>query len=463
MKPHPWMPNSKPEVLEEMLKTIGVKTVDELYNDIPAEARFRGEWDKLPIGKGRMLSEGEVAEILEEKLSKVKIFKPVPFMGAGVYPVYTPEPVKWVLSLGEILTAYTPYQAEINQGLMQLLFEYQSLMADLLEMEVVNSSMYDWSTALGEAGLMSLRVNKGRRRILVPETMNPRHRRVLQAYVEPHGATVDEYSIDKETGYADLDSLEEKLGSNAAMVYLEYPSYTGVIDENAAHVSEAAHRHGALMVMGVEPVQMALVKPPGRLGADIAVGEGQPLGLPLGYGGPYLGIFAVRWDMKLVRNMPGRIIGLTEDTEGERAYAMILQTREQHIKRARATSNITTNEALMAVMAAAYMMYYGGDGLAELARGLYYKSHYLAKRLSSTGIAAPLLSGFYIREFTVRLPSDAVSARKKLIDKGIMAGVPIGGLTSWLGPNDMTLAVSDLHTKRDLDMLVDALVEVAGL
>ncbi|MEB3787121.1 MAG: glycine dehydrogenase, partial [Desulfurococcales archaeon] len=146
MKPNPWMPNSRPEVLEEMLKAIGVRTVDELYSDIPDEARFRGEWDKLPIGKGRMLSENEVAEILEEKLSKVKTFKPAPFMGAGVYPVYTPEPVKWVLSLGEILTAYTPYQAEINQGLMQLLFEYQSLMADLLEMEVVNSSMYDWST-----------------------------------------------------------------------------------------------------------------------------------------------------------------------------------------------------------------------------------------------------------------------------------------------------------------------------
>ncbi len=463
MKPHPWMPNSRPEILEEMLKTIGVNSVDELYSDIPEEARFHGDWDKLPIGKGRMLSESEVAEILEEKLSRVKVFKPAPFMGAGVYPVYTPEPVRWVLSLGEILTAYTPYQAEISQGLMQLLFEYQSIMADLLEMEVVNSSMYDWSTALGEAGLMSLRVNKGRRRILVPETMNPRHRKVLEAYVEPHDAVVIEYKVDEETGYTDLDSLEEKLNDSIAMVYLEYPSYTGVLDENAAHVAEAAHKRGALMVMGVEPVQMALVKPPGRLGADIAVGEGQPLGLPLGYGGPYLGIFAVKWDMKLVRNMPGRIIGLTEDAEGERAYAMILQTREQHIKRARATSNITTNEALMAVIAAAYMMYYGGEGLAELARGLYYRSHYLAKKLAASGIRAPLLSGFYIREFTVRLPVDAVTARKKLIDKGVMAGVTLAGLTSWLGPGDMTLAVSDLHGKQDLDMLVDVLKEVAGL
>ena len=457
---HPWIPNSVESIKRAMLDYIGVRDVSELYRDIPEHVRLEPEvWDKLPIGAGRPLSEVEVARHMEELFSRINPPRIPPFMGGGVWPHYIPEVVRYIVSRAEFLTAYTPYQPEINQGLMQALFEYQSLVAELLEMEVVNSSMYDWSTALGEALLMAMRVT-GRRRFLVPETMNPRHRRVAETYIRPHGGVLVEFRVDRETGYTDLDDLYSKLSSEVAAVYLEYPHYTGVVDVNAAHVGEAAHRVGALYVMGVEPISMAILKPPGRLGADIAVGEGQPLGLGLNYGGPYLGIFAVRWDGGLIRNMPGRIIGLTEDADGRRAFAMILQTREQHIRRARATSNITTNEALMAIAAAVYLSLLGRRGLVELAKHIWYKSHYAAKRLAEVrGVESPLLKGEFIMDFTVRTPMSSSQLKGKLRERGLVAGIPLAGL-AWFTERDLLLTVTEVHTKEDIDRLVDAVEEI---
>lgn len=439
-----------------MLERIGVSDVSELYSDIPDSVRLKpGDWDKLPIGFGRVLSEMELVDHMEELFSKINSPGIPPFMGGGVWPHYIPEVVRYIVFRSEFLTAYTPYQAEINQGLMQALFEYQSLIAELLEMEVVNCSMYDWSSALGEALLMAMRVT-GRKRFLVPETMNPRHRRVAETYIRAHGGVLVDVRVDRETGFIDLNDLNSKLTREVAAVYIEYPHYTGVVDVNVGHVGELAHRVGALYVMGVEPISMAILKPPGRLGADIVVGEGQPLGLGLNYGGPYLGIFAVRWDGSLVRNMPGRIIGLTDDVDGRRAFAMILQTREQHIRRARATSNITTNEALMAVAAAVYLSLLGKHGLVELAKHIWYKSHYTAKKLSEiSGVEAPLLKGEFIMDFTVRTPINARELKSKLKERGLVAGIPLEGL-AWFTPNDILLTVTEVHSKKHIDYLVES-------
>ncbi|MEB2835961.1 MAG: aminomethyl-transferring glycine dehydrogenase subunit GcvPA [Desulfurococcales archaeon] len=459
---HPWIPNSDPRIAGEMLSRMGLSSVDELYRDIPEAARFRG-WDELPIGEGGPLSEVEVSRRLESLLERVRVYRdPPPFMGGGVWPRYVPELVRYIVERGEFLTAYTPYQAEASQGLLQALFEYQSLMAELLELEVVNSSHYDWSTALAEAVLMAYRYHRGRRRrILVPETMHPRHRAVVEAYSRPHGIVVETVRVDPETGLLDLGDLESRLGSDVAAVYVEYPyTMTGVVEENAAHIGEAAHRAGALYIMGVDPVALALLEPPGRLGADIAVGEGQPLGLGLNYGGPYLGIMAVRWDARLVRQMPGRIIGLTVDSEGRRAFAMILQTREQHIRRARATSNITTNESLAAIAAAVYLSLMGPEGLRGVAEYSWYMAHYAAKRLSEIpGVESPLLAGAFLWDFTVRLPRPAGEVRRELRRRGILAGIPLEGLTPWLGGGDILLTVTELHEKRHVDALAEAIAE----
>ncbi len=458
---HPWIPNSDPRIVREMLEVIGISSVEELYRDIPERVRVR-DWDRLPIGRGGPIPESSVAAAMEDHYSRIARLKAPPFMGGGVWPHYIPEAVRHVTSLGEILTSYTPYQAEASQGLMQALFEYQSLMADLLEMDVVNSSMYDWSTALGEAGLMAMRVTR-RRRILVPETMNPRHRRVLENYVEPPGGVVESVRADRRTGLLSLEDLEARLGDDVAAVYIEYPGYLGQIEENVATIGEAAHRKGALYVMGVEPLSMALLKPPGRLGADIAVGEGQPLGLGLNYGGPYLGIFAVSWSGRLVRQMPGRLIGLTRDAEGRRAFAMILQTREQHIRRAKATSNITTNEALMAIRAAAYMALLGGEGLRSVAEASWYNSHYLASRISELrGVEAPLLESEFMFDFTVRLPTSFRGAMRRLLEHGYAAGIPLEG-HAWFTGSDGLLSATEKHSRSQIEGLVDALAEVLGV
>ncbi len=440
-----------------MLGYLGVSDVTELYRDIPEGFRLKPEdWDKLPIGFGRPLSEVEISRHMDDVFSRINPPRIPPFMGGGVWPHYVPEAVRYIISRAEFLTAYTPYQAEINQGLMQALFEYQSLVAELLEMDVVNCSMYDWSSALGEAILMAMRVT-GRKVFLVPETMNPRHRRVAETYIKPHGGVLVDVRVDRETGYVDLDDLSSKASREVAAIYMEYPHYTGVVDINVGHVSDIARRVEALYIMGVEPISMAILKPPGRLGADIVVGEGQPLGLGLNYGGPYLGILAVRWDGNLVRNMPGRIIGLTEDREGRRAFAMILQTREQHIRRAKATSNITTNEALMAIAAAAYLSLLGKTGLVELAKHIWYKSHYAARRLQEIkGVQAPLLKGEFIMDFTIRTPIEAVNLRDMLKNHGIIAGIPLKGL-AWFTEKDLLLTVTEVHSKEDIDVLVSSI------
>ncbi len=467
MVKHPWLPNSPDNIKEEMLKRIGVDSVEDLFKDIPPGIRVRG-WENLEIGAGRPLSEIEVRRIVDQQLSKNRVYKnPPPFLGAGAWPHYVPAVVKYIVSRGEFLTAYTPYQPEASYGLMQGIYEYQSLMAELLDMDVVNASMYDWASAVAEAVLMASRIKRSGGRVLVPATMNPYHRRVLETYTWPKDIVVEEVSYDRETGLLDLEDLKEKLSrGNVVAVYIENPGFLGFIEENAGDIGEIAHDYGALYIVGVEPLSLGLLKPPGQLGADIAVGEGQPLGLGLNYGGPYLGIFATRFNMKYIRQMPGRIIGLTTTIDGSgRAFAMILQTREQHIRREKATSNICTNEALCAIAAAVYLSLLGREGIVKLAELIYYRSHYAAEKIRGiNGVKAPFFKADFFKEFPIDFSETGLSyslIHRRLLEKGIHGGLYLGELFPELGETAL-YCFTELHTKQDIDLLVEALEDIVG-
>ncbi len=437
----------------EMLERIGVSDVMELYRDVP-RSLVLGE--PPSVGYGRPLSEEEVRRILDGLLSGNTVYRaPPPFTGGGWCPHHVPAAVRYIVERGEFLTAYTPYQAEINQGLLQALFEYQSLVADLTELEVVNASMYDGSTATAEAALMAMRVNR-RRKIVVSGGLHPEYLEVLRTWLQGRGAEIRVASVDAESGRTSTEALAGLVDGETAAVIVASPNFYGVFEDVEA-AADAAHRHGALLVQVFEPLSLGLVKPPGRLGADIAVAEGQPLGLGLNYGGPGLGVFAVRWDRRLLRQLPGRLIGMTRDAEGRRAFTMILQTREQHIRREKATSNITTNEALMAIAAAAYLSFLGGEGLRELARSIWLRSHYAARVLEREGVEAPAFSGEFFKEFTARFPVEYRRVHEELKRRGIMGGLALERYG--MDPLLALFCVTEVHSRRDIDTLASAVAE----
>lgn len=457
---HPWIPSFTREYIEKLLKTIGIENIEKLFSDIPSEIKIsEEEWNKLEIGLGKPLSEIEVQRIFKQKLSKNTVLKTTPFMGGGVYPHYVPPLVKYIISRGEFLTAYTPYQAEISQGLMQALFEYQSLMAELLDMDVVNASMYDWGSAVAEALLMALRINKGRKKIILPSNMNPFHRRVVETYLTPHNINIVTVPYDREKGVVDLEKLKEIVDNDTAAFYLQYPNFFGVVESSAKAIGEIVHDKKGLFITGVYIISMGLLKPPGEVGADIAVSDGQPLGIGLNYGGPYLGVFATRFDMNYVRQMPGRIIGLAETKSGERSFAMILQTREQHIRREKATSNICTNEAIVAIACAIYLSMLGKRGIVKLAEINYYNAHYAWIRMKNIGLNTELFREDFFNEFPVsfnekQLPYTTI--HEKLIEKSIHGGLYIKQHYPELGETAL-FAFTELHTKEDIDLLVENL------
>ncbi len=452
---HPYIPNSVPDIKRRMMAELGIKFVEDLYSDIPEEIRL-----KRRLNIPGPLSEMEVRRTVSEKLGKNVRLKAIPFLGAGVWPHYVPAVVEEVVSRLEFLTAYTPYQPEVSQGLCQALFEYQSLICELTGMDVANCSLYDWASALGEAARMAARLTH-RRVVVAPKIIHPERLETLRTYVEPAGMSVVQVGYDRETGLMDLSELEGKVSGETAAVYVENPTYLGFIETQVDEISDIAHRSGALLIVGVDPISLGILRPPGDYGADIVVGEGQPLGNHPNYGGPLLGIFACRGDMRFVRQMPGRIIGMTVDSEGRRAFCMALQTREQHIRRERATSNVCTNEALCAVAAAVYLSLLGPKGLRRLCEVILSLSHYAMKRLSELeGVEAPLFRSAHFKEFTVGFRDARVDeVNKALIERGFHGGKPISREFPELGEAAL-YCVTEVHSKRDIDGLVEALREV---
>ncbi|MEM2282646.1 MAG: aminomethyl-transferring glycine dehydrogenase subunit GcvPA [Candidatus Hadarchaeales archaeon] len=444
---NPYLPTPLP-ARREMLKELGLREVEELFSDIPPSCRSGPP--ELPAR-----SEEEVMRFFREILSENMTLRC--FAGGGVWPHHSPPHVRYLLGLPGFRTSYTPYQPEINQGLLQAIFEYQSLMAELLGLEVVNASMYDWATALGEAALMCSRLT-GRKRFLVPQWMGPERYSVLLNYAKGPAIEVVKIPHHRETGCLDLGQLEQELKGEEAGVYLENPSYLGVLETQVEEIAEMVHRHGALFVVGVNPISLGLLRAPGDYGADIVVGEGQPLGLPMAFGGFSLGIFACR--KELVRQMPGRLVGLTKTLEGGRAFCLVLQTREQHIRRERATSNICTNETLCAIGAAIYLASLGAAGLRKVAERCVLNARYLMGELRKIGFP-PLFEAPHFNEFAVRCPVPAEELNRRLLRFGVLGGKPLRRHFPELGDSALVCA-TELHSKEDLDGFVRALKECAA-
>lgn len=431
----------------KLMEVLGIKTVDEMFAEIPEKARI--DKLRLPDGIGELELEREVMRILASNRTMDEL--PV-FLGGGVYRHYIPAVVDEILSRSEFYTSYTPYQAEASQGMLQALFEYQSMISELTGMDAVNSSMYDWSTALGEAALMCHRIRPGNR-FLIGRAVSPERKAVLKTYLRGIGASIGEIPFDKETGRIDLQALRAQLTDDIFGLYLENPNYFGVLEED---IDEVAPTIGHIpFVVGVNPLSLAIIKPPSEYGADIVVGEGHHLGTRPNFGGPLLGIFACKKEH--IRKMPGRIIGLTTDMTGRVAYCMTLQTREQHIRRDKATSNICTNEALMAIAAVAYLASMGKRQLIEIASENVFRARRLAERISAIrGFEAPLFKTAHFNEFVMRAQVSIEKLSKRLIANGVHGGICLNREFPEL-EESMLLAVTEMHSDRDFDMLISAL------
>lgn len=428
---------------KDMLAELGLESIEDLFRDIPADVRLAG---KMEIPEA--LPEMELVRHMRELAGKNNhLDEYTGFLGAGAYDHYIPSVVNHILARQEFYTAYTPYQPEISQGTLQAIFEYQTMICELTGLEVANASMYDGATALAEAVAMACRAT-GRREVLVAKTVHPENRAVLRTYGRFNGSQIVEVGYND--GRINLAELEARISVNTAAVVVQSPNFFGII-ESLREVGEVAHKHKALFIAGVDPVSLAILKAPGELGADIVVGEGQSLGNPLSFGGPYLGFFATT--EKLMRRMPGRIAGQTTDKYGSRGFVLTIQTREQHIRREKATSNICSNQALNALAATVYLSIMGKQGLQEVATLSLQKAHYAFTRLTQSGKFQAAFSAPFFKEFVVKSREPVADLNRRLLDQKIIGGYQLGRdypelADGWL------VAVTEKRTKKEIDYLV---------
>ncbi len=436
---------------EEMLKEIGVSSMDELFNAVPKDFRF----PKLNLPPA--LTEMEVlAELTELSSVNESTRELICFLGAGAYNHYIPAAVDAIIRRGEFLTAYTPYQPEISQGTLQAVFEYQSLIALLTGMEVSNASHYDGATATAEAAVLAYHTFRGKRtRIVLSPAVNPQYRAVLRTYMSGYeGLEI----VGDEAGsspFTSVDELARLVDMNTSLVVVQYPDFFGRIQDLTAFAKKV-HEAGALLTVAINPTALAMLKTPGEFGADIVVGEGQPLGIPLSYGGPYLGLFAAKKD--LVRKIAGRLVGETQDEKGQRGYVLTLTAREQHIRREKATSNICTNQGLMALASAVYLSLLGKHGLRKVAELCYHKAHYAAEKVGKIpGFEVQSGTPFF-HEFVVKTPAPVADINLHLLDHGILGGYDLGKDYPGMD-NYMLIAVTEMNTREDIDVLCEVLEE----
>ncbi len=457
MSNHQLLPNSGTSFIDRMLNSIGAKSIDDLFSDIPEEILLKGE-----LSLGDSMSELEIERHIRKILQKnTSTEAHLCFLGGGVWSHHVPSVVDTITSRSEFYTSYTPYQPEVSQGMLQALFEYQSLICDLTGMEVANSSNYDWATAVGESCRMAHRINK-RRRILVSRAIGQDRLSTINSYCSPLGMTLDVIDFDDTTGETSASQLEEKLDDDVSAVYIENPNFLGIIESELSNLSDLIHRRGAILITGVNPISLGILRSPGTYGADIVVGEGQPLGLYMNYGGPLLGIFATREDPSFLRQMPGRIIGLTTSRmENERGFCMVLQAREQHIRRESATSNLCTNQALCALAASVYMSLLGGEGLVELGRKIIVNTNYANKVLSELeGIRSPRFTSKFFQDLA--LDVSKITPHKLydgLASKGILGGLPLGRFFPEM-QQEALFSFTEMHGKGDIDHLRDSIGEM---
>ncbi|MQF98216.1 MAG: aminomethyl-transferring glycine dehydrogenase subunit GcvPA [SAR202 cluster bacterium] len=430
----PYVPNTDAD-RDQIIKCLGVSSTDELFGDIPKQ-------HYLPNLKlNEPLSELEITK----ELQRLSMLNYTPdtmpcFLGGGAYRHFIPSIVKHVISRGEFATAYTPYQPEVSQGTLQTIYEFQSLVCQLFEMDIANSGMYDGATAIAEAALMACRITN-KDRIAVLNTLSPVYVSVIRTYVEPQGLKI--YSV---------DPSDIKLDQETACILVQHPNFYGYL-EDLKNIAKVAHENDALLVTSTDPIFLGMFNAPGKYGADIAVAEGQPLGVPLSYGGPYVGLFTCKSDF--VRQMPGRIVGKTTDTKQREGYVLTLQTREQHIRRERATSNICTSEALIGTAVVAYIGSMGRVGIKHVAEMTYHKAHYASSMISKIpGYSLPF-GGTFFKEFVVRCPISPAKLNSYLLENGLIGGIDVSDRVE----NGLLIAVTEMNTKEEIDRLVYLMAE----
>lgn len=425
-----------------MLKVAGLSSLDDLYAEIPDSIRFKDEYE-LP----EAMSEQEIRQLMEsQELLNARL---TCFAGAGVYDHYTPSVVPNIIERSEFLTSYTPYQAEISQGTLHYIFEYQSMMTELTGMDISNASMYDGPTATAEAVMMAYAAGKKVDKVLVSETVDPKVRRVVETYAKYHGIGIQ--LVKATDGVTDRKDLTEKLNAGGvAGMLVQTPNYYGIVEDYSG-LADELHEKKALLIINSIAADLAVLKTPKEWGADIAVGDGQSLGIPMTFGGPGVGYMCCT--EKLMRKMPGRIVGMTKDAKGQRAFVLTLQAREQHIRRQKATSNICSNQSLMALFVTVYMSLMGKQGLEEAANLSYAGAHYLCDKLVETGHFRLTYNQPFFNEFCVTYDGNVDELQEECLDNGFMAGVKIDDHT-------LMFAVTEKRTMDEIDELVDTIKEV---
>ncbi|WP_227937806.1 aminomethyl-transferring glycine dehydrogenase subunit GcvPA [Alkalihalobacillus deserti] len=443
-----YLPDTKQDQ-EEMLSFLNVNSIDDLFKDIPADIRLDGELN-IPkaVPEPLLLKKMQQLSSQNKNANNYSIF-----LGAGTYDHYIPSVVDHMISRSEFYTAYTPYQPEISQGELQAIFEFQTMVCELTGMDVANSSMYDGFTSLAEAASLAVAATK-RSKVLISKAVHPESRAIINPVSTGQGYTVEE--VDLATDATDLAKLQEQIGKDTAAVIVQYPNFFGSI-EDLAELKKIAEANGALLIVSANPLALALLQSPGKLGADIVVGDMQPLGIPMSFGGPHCGYFAV--SKKFMRKIPGRIVGQTTDEQGKRGFVLTLQAREQHIRRDKATSNICSNQALNALASSICMTALGNQGVRHMAQLNIEKADYMAKRLQEKGFKIKNQSPFF-NEFVVELPRPVKEVNEKALKAGIIGGYDLG--IDYGFDNQMLIAVTEQRSKEEIDQFVKVLEEVVN-
>lgn len=435
--------------IQYMLKVIGVESIDELIaSSVPNDLRLKGKLD-LPDGESESALMRSFSRLANENDSNANTLC---FMGGGSYDHYAPAAVANIVGRSEYATAYTPYQAEVAQGTLQTIYEFQTLIARMMSMDAANASHYDGATALAEAVLMAARKSR-KPKAIIPAGLNPNYKAVLETYC--HNIGVEVVSLSSPNGVIDTEDMKNHL-DGAGVLVIQQPNFYGLM-EPAEEASSIAHEAGAVVVSSSNPISLGLLKPPGEWGADIATGEGQSLGIPMSYGGPYLGLFAVK--KSFLRQMPGRLVARAKDKNDKDGFVLTLQTREQHIRREKATSNICTNQALIALSALVYLCLLGRNGLRRMALDSYRRAHYLSLELGKLPGCSIKFKGEFFNEFLLELPDSANEIQSELLKKNIMAGPVMNRWFPELG-NSLLIAVTERRNRKELDEFVTALKEI---
>lgn len=447
MPEYPFLPQTEKEI-EEMLQTIGVRSVSELFEDVPE--KFEVELD-IPKSQDEFSVLRELKELSQRNtnLNELSVFR-----GGGIYKHFIPSAVQRIACRGEFLTAYTPYQAEVSQGTLQMLFEFQTMMSELTGMEVANSSMYDGASAAAEAALMAVRVNS-RSKVLVSQAVHPEYIETIKTYCFGGDIAVDTVNFDSETGQVDLNDLKTKSSQDVSAFVVGYPNFFGIV-EDLEKIKETIGEK-IMFIVVANPIALGVLRSPGDLGADIVVGEGQPLGNAPYLGGPGFGFFASK--EAYMRKMPGRIIGETTDSQGRTGYVMVLQTREQHIRRSKATSNICSNQAFNVLLASIYMSLVGPEGLKEVARRSFDKAHYIASRVEKMDNLSLVFTGPFFHEFVVKFDGDLAELNNKLLKSKILGPLNLGHFKEEL-KNHGLICATEANRDEEIEFFTAKLEEI---